>query len=350
MLSRVANSIYWLSRYVERAENVARFLEVNFHLSLGKSGPIPEQWMPLVCVSGDEQRFRELYHDATQENVVRFLALDRRNPNSIASSVQRARENALEAREVIPAGIWEQINKFYFLVQPVADSGDLADPTRFCEQVRLASHVIDGMCDSSMLHGEQWHFTRLGRLLERADKTSRIVDAQYYILLPEPRDVGSAVDVVRWCSLLKSATGLSSYRQRYGAIVPSSVAEFLLLDREFPRSLHFCLIHALASLNAITGSAADTYRCRSEQTLGRLRADFDYASIDDIIGQGIHEFVEAFQQRLNEVGEAVHGDLFTQHRRVPSPRGIRLDSNSPSPIRPEAWTSRRKRIHHVASS
>ena len=177
MLSRVANSIYWLSRYVERAENVARFLDVNFNLTLGN------------C-------------ESIRQNVLQFLAIDRRNPNSIASCVEQARENARSIREVIPVGIWEQLNKFYFMVEDAVEAGELTEPSHFCEQVKLASHVLDGMSESTLSHGEQWHFTRLGRLIERADKTSRIIDVQYYLLLPKPNDIGSALDMVRWSSLL----------------------------------------------------------------------------------------------------------------------------------------------------
>lgn len=311
MLSRVANSIYWLNRCVERAENVARILDVNFNLSLGKGEPIREQWAPLVDITGDKATFDRLYDAPNRSNVLQFLALDQRNPNSIASCCQRARENARSIREVIPTGVWEQLNKFYHLVQAAIAEGELQDPTQFCEQVKLASHVLDGMSESTMLHGEEWHFTRLGRLIERADKTSRIVDTQYYLLLPKPNDVGSAVDGVRWSAMLKSTTALSTYRQLYGYIVPSKVADFLILDRHFPRSMHFCLIHAQASLQAIAGTTVGTFEFASEQVLGRLRAELDYARIEDIIGQGLHEFVEDFQTRLNQVGDSIHQDFFT---------------------------------------
>lgn len=317
MLSRVANSIYWLSRYVERAENVARFLEVNFNLTLGQCEPIREQWAPLVAITGDESTFAELYDSATRRNVLQFLALDRRNPNSIVSCAAAARENARSVREVIPVGFWEQLNKFYHMVQAVEEVSEITEPNDFCDQVKIASHVIDGMSESTMSHGEEWHFTRLGRLIERADKTSRIVDAQYYLLLPKPNDVGSAVDVVRWSSLLKSTTALSTYRQRHGSIVPSRVADFLILDRHFPRSMHFCLIHAQASLQAITGTSMGDYQFRSEQHLGRLRAELDYKSIEDVIGQGLHEFVDDFQSRLNQVGSGIHADFFTIPARPP---------------------------------
>lgn len=317
MLSRVANSIYWLSRYIERAENVARILEVNFNLSLGKGEPIREQWAPLVDITGDQATYHDLYDSPNRNNVLQFLALDRRNPNSIASCAELARENARCIREVLPVGVWEQLNKFYHLVQAAISQGELRDPTEFCERVKLASHVLNGMSESTMSHGELWHFTRLGRLIERADKTSRIIDAQYYLLLPKPNDVGSAVDVVRWSSLLKSTTALSTYRQRYGNIVPHNVADFLILDRAFPRSMHFCLIHSQASLQAIAGTAAGTFRFASEQVLGRLRAELDYAAIEDIIGDGLHEFVEDFQIRLNQVADAIHEDFFTISQRTP---------------------------------
>lgn len=311
MLSRVANSIYWLSRYVERAENVARFLDVNFNLMLGSGESIGEQWAPLVSITDDEETFSEFYEDASRRSVLQFLALDRRNPNSIVSCVEAARENARSIREVIPVEIWEQLNKFFHMVQGAVDSGEITEPSHFCEQVKLASHVINGMTESTISHGENWHFTRLGRLIERADKTSRIVDAQYYLLLPKPNDIGSAVDVVRWSSLLKSTTALSTYRQIHGNIVPSKVADFLILDRNFPRSMHFCLIHAQNSLHAITGTAAGDFQCRSEQHLGRLRSGFGYMSIEEVIGKGLHEFIDDFQFRLNQVGTAIHDDFFT---------------------------------------
>lgn len=311
MLSRVANSIYWLSRYVERAENVARFLDVNFNLLLGTGESLDEQWAPLVSITGDEARFGKLYDAANQHNVLRFLALDRRNPNSIVSCVEAARENARSIREVIPVEIWEQLNKFFHMVQGAVDSDEISEPNSFCEQVKIASHVINGMTEATVSHGEEWHFTRLGRLIERADKTSRIVDAQYYLLLPKPNDVGSAIDLARWSSLLKSTTALSTYRQLHGNIVPSKVADFLILDRNFPRSMHFCLIHAQDSLQAVTGTAAGEFQCLSEQHLGRLRSKFDYMSIEDVIAQGLHEFIDDFQCRLNHIGSAIHDDFFT---------------------------------------
>jgi uncharacterized alpha-E superfamily protein len=311
MLSRVADSVYWMARYVERAENVARFIDVNHNLSIELSEAGVEQWAPLVYTTGDEELFRSRYDAITRENVLDFLVFDRENPNSILSCVRQARENARTIREIISSSMWEEINKFYHLVRD-ADRGQevLQQPYDFCTQVKLASHLLIGVTDTTMSHGEAWHFARTGRLLERADKTSRIVDVKYFILLPEPIDVGSSLDVVQWSALLKSADALEMYRRIHGRIAPLDVAEFLILDRKFPRSVHFCVIKAMESQQVITGSASGTFRCKAEQRLGRLRAELDYTSLPDIIHRGMHEYIDEFQRRLNEVGEAIHEDFF----------------------------------------
>ena len=162
--------------------------------------------------------------------------------------------------------------------------------------------------------GEAWHFSRVGRFIERADKTSRIVDVQYYILLPDTRDVGTALDVVRWSALLKSASALEMYRRQHGKIVPESVADFLILDRHFPRSMHFCLMQAQDSLRHITGSDIRTFHNAAEQRMGLLCSSMDYTSIGAIISKGLHEYIDHFQTQLNLVGEAIRDDFFIFHR------------------------------------
>lgn len=314
MLSRVADSVYWLSRYVERAENVARFIDVNYNLTLGESDQLGNQWSPLVSTTGDHDLFAELYGEATRENVLKFLSFDENNPNSILSCVSNARENARTIREVISSVVWEQLNKFFFMVRDAARFRPTLDqPQEFCERVRIASHTLVGATDVTMSHDEAWHFGRLARSIERADKTSRIVDVQYFLLLPESRDVGSALDVVRWSALLKSASALAMYRRQHGKIVPQKVADFLILDRAFPRSIHFCLMKSLDSLRNITGSEAGTFRNLAEQRMGRLCSNMDYTSIGDIIQLGLHEYIDDFQTQLNRVGDAIHQDFFTLH-------------------------------------
>ena len=153
---------------------------------------------------------------------------------------------------------------------------------------------------------------RVGRLLERADKTSRIVDVHYFLLLPIASDVGGSLDVVRWSALLKSTSALEMYRREHGRILPLKVADFLILDRNFPRSMHFCIIRAQESLRQIAGSHTGTFSFRSEKILGRLRSDLDYAQLKDIVQRGMHKFIDDVQIRLNDVGLAIHSDFFTK--------------------------------------
>ncbi len=207
MLSRVANSIYWMSRYAERAENVARFLDVNQNMTLGDAS-LGGQWAPMVYTTGDQKLFEEHYGDPSRANVLRFLAFDQENPNSILSCVATARENARTVREVISTPMWEQLNKFHLMVQSASRSpASLHMVQDFCERVRLANHTLIGQTYATMSRGEAWHFSNIGRFLERADKTSRIVDVQYYLLLPDLKDVGSSLDVVRWSRPLEKRLG-----------------------------------------------------------------------------------------------------------------------------------------------
>jgi uncharacterized alpha-E superfamily protein len=320
MLSRVADSIYWLSRYIERAENVARFIDVNLHLMLDLPTGTSEQWEPLVQTTGDVPLFQERYGLATQEHVVAFLTFDAKNPNSILSCLRMARENARSVRQVISSEMWEQVNRFSLMVSAASTDGRLQQaPHDLFTEIKMASHLFVGITDATMSHGEGWHFGRLGRLLERADKTSRILDVKYFILLPGPADVGTPFDDIQWAAVLKSASALEMYRKRHGRLSPDRVADFLILDREFPRAMHDCIAKAGESLHAISGTPPGTFQNLAEQRLGRLRSEFDYARIEEIIAGGLHEFLDTFQARLNRVGEAIHETFFALRPSAPSP-------------------------------
>lgn len=328
MLSRVAETVYWLSRYIERAENVARFIDVNYNLTLGETESLSKQWTPLLHTTADYDAFIERYDVPSRQNVLQFLSFDDQNDNSIVSCVARARENARTIREVISSVVWEQINKFHFLVLSGAQQPQTLDqPQEFCEQVRLASHLLVGAMDATMSHDEAWHFARLGRLLERGDKTSRLLDVQYYNLLPEIQSVGSSLDVVRWTALLRSASALESYRRHHGKIVPTRVATFLMLDRNFPRSMHFSMMRARESMRLITGSEINTYCYHSEQLLGRLCSSLDYAEIEDVIEKGLHQFIDEFQVQLNSVGSEIHEDFFASANLNATPDRLELVSH-----------------------
>ena len=208
--------------------------------------------------------------------------------------------------------MWEQANKFYLMVQSVASAGGvLESPHDFFTEIKMACHLYVGITDASMSHGEGWHFGHLGHLMERADKTSRILDVMYFILRPDIGDVRTSTDDVQWSAVLKSASAFEMYRKRHGRIVPHGVAEFLMLDHEFPRSLRYCMVKAEESLHAISGSPISSFENAAEQRLGRLRSELDHAQIQEISASGLHEFLVAFQARLNHVGEGISDTFFT---------------------------------------
>nr|WP_290222075.1 alpha-E domain-containing protein [Trichocoleus desertorum] len=306
MLSRVADSIYWLNRYVERAENVARFIEVNLNLLLDSPAGVTQQWEPLILTTGDLPLFQQRYGEATADNVMRFLTFDRHYPNSILSCLSAARENARSVREVISSEMWQQLNAFYFMVKEAAETDSLPEWQDFFAEVKMSSHLFVGIMDATMTHGEGWHFGQIGRLLERADKTARILDVKYFILLPSAKDVGTTLDELQWMALLKSASAYEMYRKRQRhRINPTAVAEFLVLDREFPRSIQFCVLQAERSLHRITGTPTGTWSNPAERAVGRLRSELGYLTIDDIIEAGLHEFLDKIQRQLNDIGEKV---------------------------------------------
>jgi uncharacterized alpha-E superfamily protein len=336
MLSRVADAIYWASRYVERAENVARFIDVSLNLMLESSGH-ERDWASLVNTTGDQEFFEKKYGQATPANVTQFLTFDEEYSSSILSSVARARENARSVRDIISREMWQELNEFYLMVVQTARPGvqpeDLID---FCARVKRAGIYFEGVTNATLSRGEAFHFAHLGRMLERADKTSRILDVKYFLLTPEksksrsrsqpppalqsqtqsqsqsPKvgSIGSNVDQVGWTTLLNSASALQMYRQVHHVTTPASVSDFLLLDRNFPRSILRCVRRADESLHAITHGSNGSFQNEAERLLGRLRAELDFAKIDEIMDQGLHEYVDALQSQINDVGGAVQKQFF----------------------------------------
>jgi uncharacterized alpha-E superfamily protein len=314
MLSRVADAIYWMARYVERAENLARFVDVTLNVILDQPEGAPEPWMPLVSATGENEWFQEHYDAANQENVIRFLAFDDEYPNSIVSSLQRARENARTVREAISSEMWEQINEFYHFVRDAARRSIAFDSqSEFFQAVKRASHLFNGITDGTMTHGEGWHFANLGRLLERADKTSRILDVKYFILLPNLSDMGTSLDDLQWSAVLRSVSGLETYRKRFHSMVPKQIVEFLVLDREFPRAIQYCIIHADDSLHEIAGTPVGSFANPTEQWLGRLRSQLAWMEVETIVQRGLHEFIDGLQDQLNSIGDAIY-DTFVALR------------------------------------
>ena len=309
LLSRVADAVYWMGRYIERAENVARYIGVNLNLQLDLPLNPAQQWQSLIDTSGDADKFLERHKDATQHNVVDFLAFDEKNPNSIFSCLRAARENARSVRETISSEMWEQVNAMYLQM-----AGQHLNPgyewlPEFFRQLRLSSHLFQGITDATMTHNEAWHFVRLGRKLERADKTSRILDVKYFILLPSLRDVGTPYDDIHWSAVLKSVSGLEMYRKKYGRVDPQNIVEFLVMDRDFPRAIHYCIGRADVSLRAITGTEPGTFHYLSERLMGLLRADLDFTPVDQILRSGLHGYLDGLQLKINDIDNALLTDF-----------------------------------------
>lgn len=309
LLSRVADSVYWLARYVERAENIARYIGVNLNLQLDLPLSPAQQWQPLIDTTGDSTTFNERYGNATQASVIEFLAYDLNNPNSIASCLRAARENARSIRESLSPDMWAQINSMYLQIQ---SQRSVPEPERLLDafrEIRLGCHTFEGIAEATMSQNEAWHFLRVGRMLERADKTSRILDVKYFMLLPSVKDVGTPYDDIHWSAVLKSVSGFEMYRRKYGRIAPREVVEFLVMDREFPRSVQFCVDEASDSLHRITGTPEGSFRHRSEQLLGMLMSELNFTGVDDILRNGLHEYLDSLQSQMNEVDNALDFDF-----------------------------------------
>jgi uncharacterized alpha-E superfamily protein len=319
LLSRVAESVYWMARYMERAENVARFIGVNVHLQLDLPLVPAHQWQPLIDTSGDSAEFEESYGEATRENVLRFLITDESNPNSICSCLRAARENARSVRETISSEMWEQINRTYLQFQP--SYWLLADSENFSERLRhlqLSCHLFHGISEGAMSHNEAWQFMRLGGSIERAEKISRILDVKYFILLPSTDTVGTPYDDLHWSAVLKSVSGFEMYRKKHGRISPREIVDFLVLDHDFPRAIHHCVHGADQCLRAITRTPQGSFRYRSEQLMGLLHAELDFTSVDRIIEDGLHEYLDELQVKLNAIGSNLQLDFFARRQQTMS--------------------------------
>ncbi len=308
MLSRVANSIYWMGRYLERADNVARFVDVNFHLMLDLSlDEASTQWYPIIATSGDDENFTKRYKTADEKSVVKFLTFDDKNPNSILQSIFRARENARTVREVIPVEMWEKINELYHLTQAHSRKRSVYDLQDYYKAVRQAGHQFTGLMENTMSRQQGWQFAHLGQMLERADKTARLLDVKYFLLLPRG-EVDSHYDAVQWGAVLKSVDALEMYRQQFHTINYKDVTHFLLFSKAFPRSVLFCLDAAEDALKTIGDDVDASGKALAEAR--QLNGTLHNSDAAHIISAGLHEFIDIFQYNLNLVDEAIYESFF----------------------------------------
>ncbi len=312
MLSRVAHSLYWMSRYIERAENLARLLDVNLQLLLDFQGftqeGVEQHWDSILLASGDEEQFEKHYKSTDSRSVTEFFAFDLRNPNSILSSVYAARENARMIRDQISLEMWETINELYlYLHARTSEEIWTTGAAEFFNNIKRSAHLFQGLTAATYSRNEGWEFIEFGRYLERADKTTRILDVKYHILLPSATDVGGAIDTAQWQAVLRSASALEAYRRFYvREILPWKVAEFLIFSDSFPRSLHFCVAEIDSYLRRILGETGARPRTEAARLSRRLLADLQSLNIADVLQEhGLHEFLGEAQKTLDQIGEEV---------------------------------------------
>jgi len=284
LLSRVANACFWLSRYRERAEFTARVVDVNLYTLLDAShlyADIAADWLPIVQINGCQH----LFSGATARTfnlstVLDTLCLDTANPNSIVSCIRLARENARQAREQISSESWEQINTMYHALNRLSKADLLDRPHDLLQEVKNGALLMQAMADQTMMHGEGWHFIQLGRYLERANTTCRLLTAR-----SDPTLAQGAVyrDALHWIAVLKSASSLEAYHKTYAAPVAATAAiEFLLLDEDSPRSVLFCLERIVQSLTFISGHTGRRYGNEAERLAGQLTARLHYLRLEEI--------------------------------------------------------------------
>jgi uncharacterized alpha-E superfamily protein len=303
MLSRIADSLFWIGRYMERADNTARILDVNYHMLLEQPPDTYKlRWDPLITITGERIRFYQKYDEAVARTAFDFLGYSEDNPNSIAQCIINARENARTIRDRISRELWEDINGLYHKINKLRDEGE--DLARFCDAVKRGGHRFHGVCDATMPRDEGWHFLQAGCALERAEMTARILDVHYHQLLEGPQVLNDARSHA-WMAVLKSVAAYEFYKRQYTQIEPEKVAELLLLDARHPRSVRFNLGVLQNSLYAISESVPGTYANEAERLTGRTHEQLTYDSIDEIFSRGLHSYLEELQLTCRTIGAKV---------------------------------------------
>jgi uncharacterized alpha-E superfamily protein len=306
MLGRTANGLYWMSRYIERSENMARLVDAGLRMALTRTENSAEEWSSVVTSAGAEFAFQAAHDkDFTEGTVSDFLLRDRNNPSCVMSAMETARQNARMVRTALTRETWEAINEAWMaLTRLLAEPLDGRDLPAVLDAIKRESALIRGSFSSTMLRNEIFDFYQIGTYVERADNTARILDVKYYVLLPSISWVGSSLDNYQWESILRSVSAHRSYRWIYEAeYKPTNIADFLILNGRMPRSLAFCYRMIAEHLNFL--ATAYGTRHPSHDALDRIFAKLRVGSIKEIIDSGLHEFLTDFVRENNQLGDQV---------------------------------------------
>jgi uncharacterized alpha-E superfamily protein len=313
MLSRTADHLFWMSRYTERAENTARMLDVNYQTSLLPQSTAVAQlgWQGLLSISELGGAYGARHGEVTQQAVMEFMVKDEGNPSSIVSCLRAARENARAVRGSLTTEVWETQNQTWLEIRRMLANGEFErDPSQFFEWVKFRSHLSRGVTVGTMLMDEALHFMRLGTFLERADNTARLVDVKFHAVQSDFFGTATAqdqeYDFYHWSAILRSVSGFETYRKVYRDVIsPERVAELLVLRADMPRSLHASMNEVVANLSAL----ANEQSSETGRRAGKLRAELQYGSIEEILATGLHAFLTQFLDRVNELGAGISRDF-----------------------------------------
>ena len=308
MLSRTADHLFWMSRYIERAENLARLLDVTYQMSLvpQSEDAANRSWNAIIALNSLEEAFAAKYPAVNGENVLKFMVSDPDNFSSIHSCLRMARENAHAVRGTVTTEMWETLNSTWIEAreksfEQIANAGI----GEYFEWVKMRSSLSRGTTLGTLLQDEAYNFIRLGTLLERADNTARILDVKYHVLRPQGEEE-VATDFYEWGALLRSVSAFEVYRKVYrDVITPDRVAELLILNRDMPRSLHFCMNSVIKVLELI----ANRQSGETARQAGLLHAQLHYGRIEDILEQGLHEWLTDFMDRIYLIGDGISKDF-----------------------------------------
>jgi uncharacterized alpha-E superfamily protein len=307
MLSRTAENLYWTGRYMERAENMARILDVTNRIALQRPGTASSDpdWRAVLDILGHLPLFNGKHEAPTAQAVTTFFTVDADNPSSIYSSVRAARENARALRAAISTEMWETLNTTWFGLRELDAAGlERRGLREFCDWVKERSHLFRGVSHGTMLHDDAFHFLRLGTFLERADNTARLLDTKYHLL--QSADAGPAVVFYEWGAVLRSVSAFRAYHQLYHDVIsPGRVAELLIVRREMPRSLRFCANEVSTHLDHVSKGRD----LEAQRLAGELNARLRFARIDKILDTGLRKFLVEVIDGLAALGSQLSKDF-----------------------------------------
>lgn len=294
MLGKTAGGLYWMFRYLERSENTTRLLDAGMRMAITRSSAAENEWSSIVSTAGTRDSYLARHDEFEAGKVIDFLLRDRANPSSVMSVIEAARQNARLVRTALTREVWEATNECWMTLQAVlARPVSAKNLTDVLTTVRQQSGLVRGALHGTMLRNDIYNFTRLGTFIERADNTARILDVKYYVLLPSVSHVGSSLDNVQWESILRSVSGMRAYRWMHGGdITPNGIAEFLILDRQMPRSLAFCFNKIVDNLGYLADNYGERHPCHD--LADRLLSRFGKTTIASIFDYGLHEYIEDF--------------------------------------------------------